>query len=62
VFHGALLAALQHGFELEHCLRYANLVAFQSCQGLDGRSAIPSHAEVVEALALDASAHERSLT
>ncbi len=50
VFHGALLAAIHHGYELERCLRYANHVAFRSCQGLDGRSAIPSHAEVVAVL------------
>ncbi len=50
VFHGALLAAVHHGFDLARCLRYANVVAFRSCQGLDGRSAIPTHAEVVTAL------------
>ncbi|MEO1064537.1 MAG: PfkB family carbohydrate kinase [Actinomycetota bacterium] len=50
VFHGALLAAIQHGLPIETCLRYANLAAFRSCQGLDGRSAIPTHAEVVAAL------------
>lgn len=50
VFHGALLAAIQHGLPIETCLRYANLAAFRSCQGLDGRSAIPTHDEVVAAL------------
>jgi sulfofructose kinase len=53
VFHGALLAALHHGFGLGDCLRYANRVAFCSCQGLDGRSAIPTHTEVVAALDLE---------
>jgi len=53
VFHGALLAALHHGFDLDHGLRYANHVAFRSCQGLDGRSAIPTHDDVVGALGLD---------
>ena len=52
VFHGALLAALYHGFDLDHGLRYANRVAFRSCQGLDGRSAIPTHDDVVGALEL----------
>lgn len=49
VFHGALLAAHVRGFGLEAALRYANTTAALSCQGLDGRSAIPSH-ERVEAL------------
>lgn len=62
VFHGALLAARQHGLELRDCLRYANLVAYRSCQGLDGRSAIPGHDEVVAELALGADADERSFT
>jgi sugar/nucleoside kinase (ribokinase family) len=50
VFHGALLAAIQHGLPIASCLQYANLVAYRSCQGLDGRSAIPSHAEIMGAL------------
>ncbi len=50
VFHGALLAATHHDFDLRDALRYANHVAFCSCQGLDGRSAIPTHAEVIAAL------------
>ena len=50
VFHGALLAAVRHGLELVDCLRYANHVAYRSCQGLDGRSAIPTHDEVLVAL------------
>lgn len=54
VFHGALLAAIHHGLDLRDCLRYANHVAFCSCQGLDGRSAIPTHAEVAAALDLGA--------
>jgi sulfofructose kinase len=53
VFHGALLAALHHGHDLRDSMRYANHVAFRSCQGLDGRSAIPTHAEVVAALHLE---------
>lgn len=50
VFHGALLAATHHGLDLRDRLRYANLVAFRSCQGLDGRSAIPTHAAIMAAL------------
>jgi sugar/nucleoside kinase (ribokinase family) len=49
VFHGALLAAHVRGLGLEAALRYANTTAALSCQGLDGRSAIPTH-ERVEAL------------
>ena len=50
VFHGALLASIHHRLDLCDGLRYANRVAFLSCQGLDGRSAIPTHADVVGAL------------
>jgi len=50
VFHGALLAAAHHGLSLRDRLRYANHVAFRSCQGLDGRSAIPTHDQVIAAL------------
>ncbi|MHA6626554.1 carbohydrate kinase family protein [Pseudonocardia sichuanensis] len=54
VFHGALLAALVHGMPLDSCLRYANVAAALSCRGLDGRSAIPTHDEVLAALPGDA--------
>jgi sulfofructose kinase len=47
VFHGALLAAVQRGYPLPDWLAYANVVAALSCRGLDGRSAIPTHEEVV---------------
>lgn len=50
VFHGALLAAIGHDLDLTTALRYANVVAYRSCQGLDGRSAIPIHAEVLAEL------------
>jgi sulfofructose kinase len=49
VFHGALLAAVVHGMPLQDCLRYANVAAALSCRGLDGRSAIPTHDEVLAA-------------
>jgi sulfofructose kinase len=50
VFHGALLAAVRRGYLLPDCLAYANVVAALSCRGLDGRSAIPTHDEVVQQL------------
>lgn len=46
VFHGALVAALVIGKELEDALRFANVTAALSCRALDGRSGIPSRAEV----------------
>jgi sulfofructose kinase len=54
VFHGALLAAVVHGLSLQACLRYANVAAALSCRGLDGRSAIPTHDEVLAALSAGA--------
>jgi sugar/nucleoside kinase (ribokinase family) len=53
VFHGALLAGLEHDLAMVDCLRYANLVAGRSCRGLDGRSAIPTHDQVVAAMRTD---------
>lgn len=52
VFHGALLAAVMRGFPLADCLAYANIAAALSCCGLDGRSAIPTHQQVMEKLPL----------
>ena len=46
VFHGALLAALALGQDLEDALRFANVTAALACRGLDGRSAIPIRGEV----------------
>ena len=46
VFHGALLAAHVRGLSLEDALLYANTTAALSCEGLDGRSAIPTHDRV----------------
>jgi sulfofructose kinase len=48
VFHGALLAAVVRGLALPACLSYANVVAALSCRGLDGRTAIPTHAEAAK--------------
>lgn len=50
VFHGALVAAVLYGYELPECLHYANTAAALSCLGLDGRSAIPGHDEVIRSL------------
>ncbi|MGO1267321.1 MAG: carbohydrate kinase family protein [Microbacterium gubbeenense] len=50
VFHGALLAAIALGKEMEEALRFANVTAALSCRALDGRSGIPRRAEVEAAL------------
>ena len=50
VFHGALLAAIAHGHDLSGQLGYANAAAALSCRGLDGRSKIPSHRELLDFL------------
>jgi sulfofructose kinase len=51
VFHGALLAALHGGMPVPRSLRYANVAAALSCRGVDGRSAIPTSADVESVLA-----------
>jgi sulfofructose kinase len=45
-FHGALLAALLDARPLPDALRWANAAAALSCRALDGRSALPSRAEL----------------
>ncbi|MFT3877690.1 MAG: PfkB family carbohydrate kinase [Propioniciclava sp.] len=50
VFHGALLSQVVRGVPLADALVYANHVAAASCGALDGRSGIPTHAEVAAAL------------
>lgn len=47
VFHGALLAGIDRGMPIRDAVEYANAVAFASCDGLDGRSAIPDHARAM---------------
>lgn len=49
VFHGALLAALLRGLDLEGALPIANAAAALSCRSLDARSAIPDWREVESA-------------
>jgi sulfofructose kinase len=51
VFHGALLAGVVLGRPLLEAARMASTCAAISCQGLDGRSAIPTLHELEEALA-----------
>jgi sulfofructose kinase len=50
VFHGALIAAVARGLPLPEAMAYANVAAAMSCAALDGRSAIPAHADVIAAL------------
>jgi sugar/nucleoside kinase (ribokinase family) len=50
VFHGALLACLVRGLELEAALVRASACAGMSCRALDGRSAIPSWDELERSL------------
>ena len=46
VFHGALVAQLIHGHQLQEAMRRANAVAALSCRGLDGQSMIPTTTEL----------------
>ena len=54
VFHGALVAAVVKGLTLGQQLAFANVTAALSCRGLDGRSRIPSLAEVEAAMPANA--------
>lgn len=51
VFHGALLAGLLEGLSLAAATARANVAAGLACRGLDGRSAIPTRAELDAACA-----------
>lgn len=51
VFHGALLAGLVQGQDLQGALRFANGAAALACRGMDGRSGIPGRAELEAFLA-----------
>jgi sulfofructose kinase len=51
VFHGALVASLDRGLGLRDALQRANACAAISCRALDGRSGIPTWAEVEAAVA-----------
>ncbi|HWE80719.1 MAG TPA: PfkB family carbohydrate kinase [Gaiellaceae bacterium] len=50
VFHGALLAYIARGAALPEALRAANAAAALSCRALDGRSAIPTLAELEDVI------------
>ena len=58
VFHGALLTAVVRGLDLPAQLAYANASAAMSCRGLDGRSAIPRHPEVLRFLSHHTTTHD----
>ena len=47
VYHGALLARIVQGCSLPDAMTDAGQVAFLSCRGLDGRSAIPTLDQLV---------------
>jgi sulfofructose kinase len=53
VFHGALLAALVERHSLPEALRSATTAAALACRALDGRSAIPTRNELLEALTME---------
>jgi sulfofructose kinase len=46
VFHGALVAQMIQGHQLQEAMRRANAVAALSCRGLDGQSMIPTTSEL----------------
>lgn len=50
VYHGALLAGLLGGRSITGAMLYASVAAALSCRALDGRSAIPTHDELVRAI------------
>ena len=47
IFHGAFTYAISKGFDIEKCVRYANIAAGLSVQKLGARLSIPSVTEVV---------------
>jgi sulfofructose kinase len=51
VFHGALVAAMMHDLAFAEAVRYATVAAAHSCREIDGRSGVPSHADVMSELA-----------
>lgn len=51
VFHGALVAAWVRGMNAPEALAYATIAAGFSCRAIDGRSAIPDHETVLDAMA-----------
>ena len=47
-FHGAFLYAMSQGWDMDKKLRFANVFASLTCEGLGGRSAIPPKDKVLE--------------
>ena len=47
-FHGAFLYSLHQNWELERCLRFANVFASLTCEGMGSRAAVPSREKVLE--------------
>ena len=58
VYHGALLSGLLRGRSIQDSMAYASTAAALSCRALDGRSAIPTHDEVMRALAPSSGAND----
>ncbi|HEV8325073.1 MAG TPA: PfkB family carbohydrate kinase [Myxococcota bacterium] len=51
VYHGAFLHAMLEGWDLARAMRFAAAAAGLSCRGLGGRGAIPTRADIDQALA-----------
>lgn len=51
VYHGALVAAVDKGMPLAEAMAYANGTAALSCRAIDGRTGIPTEAELLGWLA-----------
>jgi len=60
VFHGALLAGIVSGLDPVESARRAAFVAARSCTALDGRSGIPTLAEVDDAMNASAVPREKN--
>lgn len=49
-FHGAFLYAVHQGWNPRRCLRFANIFASLTCEGMGGHAAIPSLQKVLDLL------------
>ena len=49
-FHGAFLYAVNRGWPMQRCLRFANIFASLTCTGMGGRAAIPPLEKVLALL------------
>jgi sulfofructose kinase len=59
VFHGALVSAIVDGWSLRVSMRRASAAAALSCRSIDGRSAIPTNAEIDDLIASTAAGAEQ---